>query len=535
MAFGEAPGPIRKRVRQGPITLFGMPPVALVLLALTAAMAVCWSNAKLIHQDEMFVLQTDSVSSLSQLVHIQHDTPISLDPMVFHAMVHASMRLFGVNSLALRLPSLLGFLLMQVCLFYLMGRLLEDSRLACRAGVVALALPALAATLYYAAEGRPYGLLLGFYALALLHWKIATVEKGHRTLSLCTLGLAVGLTLNTHYFGILLLIPLCAAEVVRSIQRRRIDPPMLAAIAFGTACFVFVLPFQRAAGEFRKHYYNAGRVALRGIAQTYRTLLVDYTHFSRSTQHLLAACIAGLGILFAFAVITRLRTPSTRLPLADTVFLLLLTALPFFGFLLAVFVTHSLEVRFVVGAIVGIAALAAWAAAPTLRSTTTYRIVCGVLLLGIAANGAFSIHQQTLIADHQRESLRFPDAVKQAVMQDPSRLLYFQDIGAFELASFYEPDPAFRSRLALMYSRDRELAIDQHDTISLTAMHMRAFTPFPIMSYDEVARRPGAHTFIVYKSGWDWAAEAFVQDHATITPLGSAYDGQVLTVRFPAR
>ncbi len=141
---------------------------AAIFLIVTAVLSLVWSHHKLMSQDEFFVLQTDTAATVSQLIHIQRTTPISLDPLTYHLLAHASVRLFGANAFALRLPSFLGYLLMQVGLFVFVRRLAGD-----RAAIFALAFPALTATLFYSAEARPYGLLLGLYALTLVAWQSA--------------------------------------------------------------------------------------------------------------------------------------------------------------------------------------------------------------------------------------------------------------------------------------------------------------------------------------------------------------------------
>src|SRR5581483_1840659 len=107
--------------------------------------------------------------------------------------------------------------------------------------------------------------------------------------------------LNTHYFGILILIPLCLAELTRTLQRRRLDIPVVAAIVIGIAGIVFALPFQKAAGEFRKHYYNAGAINWRAISQAYRSLFVNYTtqpiRIQRLEDVLLVAFAAAIIVL----------------------------------------------------------------------------------------------------------------------------------------------------------------------------------------------------------------------------------------------
>jgi 4-amino-4-deoxy-L-arabinose transferase-like glycosyltransferase len=519
--------------------------IAVVFLLLTATLSLLWSHHKLMSQDEFFVLQTDSVATVSQLIHIQQTTPISLDPLTYHLLAHASMCLFGANAFALRLPSFLGYLLMQVCLFFIVRRVAGD-----RAAIFALAFPALTATLFYSAEARPYGLLLGLYALTLLSWQVAIRREATRTQNLSSrsaakgyasptwalplLTISIALTLNAHYFGVLLLIPLCAAELARTIQRRRIDFPVVAAIILGMAAIIFALPFQKAAAEFRQHYYNGGTVGVRAITQSYRALFVDYTHTTLSTQRFAAIVFLLCAFMLIAAVIYRFRERTLQIPLPEAVFVITLAALPFFGFLLARFVTHSIEVRYVLGAIIGITVLLATVLAPTLRRDANYRLTVFFLFVAILVTGMVRIYVEARATEQLRMSLILTPAQKAAVLASPSQLLYIQDIGHFEVASYYEPDLIVGSHMALLYSRDEELRWDQHDTVSLTAMHMRAFTGFPIVSYEQLRTQPGPQILVLFHSGWDWTDQALAKSGAQITPLGPAMGSDAVSVRFPS-
>jgi hypothetical protein len=502
--------------------------IAVVFLLLTATLSLLWSHNKLMSQDEFFVLQTDSVATISQLIHIQRTTPISLDPLTYHLLAHASMGIFGANAFALRLPSFLGYLLMQGCLFIFVRRLAGD-----RAAIFALAFPALTATLFYSAEARPYGLLLGLYTLTLLSWQsairrpamrsdvgrfavgtAAPQARAHIWLPLLTLSIA--LTLNAHYFGVLLLIPLCAAELIRTIQRRRIDFPVVTAIILGMAGIVFALPFQKAAAEFREHYYNGGTVGIRAITQSYRALFVDYTHTTPITQRIAAIAFVLCALALIVVCIQRFRNRTLRLPLPEAVFVIALAALPLFGFLLARFVTHSIEVRYVLGAIIGI--------------TVLFAVL--FLFVAVLVAGVVRIEAEARATEQIRMSLILSPAQKAALLASPSQFLYIQDIGHFEVASYYEPDLIVASHMALLYSRDEELRWDQHDTVSLTAMHMRAFTGFPIVSYDQLRQQSGPHFLVLFHSGWDWTNQALGEDRASAKPLGSFMNGDAVSVTF---
>ncbi len=501
--------------------------MAVVLLCLTAAISLAWSHHKLLSQDERYEFQTDSVPSLADLVHIQKTWPISLDPLLYHALSHAAMQLFGACAFAQRLPALAGFLLMQVCLFFFVRNLAGD-----RAGAIAAAFPALTATLFYSAEGRPYGLLLGLYALALCCWQAASRKPSRRAWPLAGLAFALAATVNTHYFGILLLVPIGAAEAWRTFARRKLDWPMLAAIVAGMAGLLATRPFLLAAGAFRSNYYNGGSVGLHDITRAYRSLFVDYTRMPISAQH---AWIAAL-VLFAAALLWGCwrvaRTRALPISSAEWVLVLTLAALPFCGFLLARFVTHSIEVRYVLGALVAISAMLALALSPLLQRDAVFNAALVVLGLGILATGAARIHTEQRNTAAHLASLALAPSLKSALLANPDGRLYIQDMGAFEEDRFYEPDPDIRARMTLVYSSGEELRWSRHETMALTAMHLEHFTPLPVVSYESLRAQPGEHLFVLFHTGWDWTDQAFAADSAQLRPLGHALAGDIVNVRF---
>ena len=501
---------------------------ALLILLLTAAIAFTWSHVKLLSQDEFFVLQTDSVSSLRELIYIQRHYPISLDPLVFHALAHTCTKLFGPTALSLRLPSIFGFLLMQVCIFFT-TRVIADSRTA----LIAMAFPAFTATLFYAPEARPYGLLLGFYALAFLAWQTASRRSEGRTGPLAVLCVAIALTLNTHYFGILILVPISLAELTRTVLRRRLDMQMLLAIVAGAACIIFALPFQKAAGEFRQHYYNAGVISLRAISQAYRSLFVNYTTEPIATQRLEGALLIALVVMGIVLCVMSLRRKTFSIPAAELVYLVTLAALPLFGVALAMFVTHSIEVRYVLSAIIAVSIFFAIAVEPWLRQHLSTTTVTALLAFGVLLAGFVRIRDEQMKSTHELALMVLPQAIKAQLLSLPDSHLYIQDMGHFEIASYYEPDPEVRHRISLLYSRDDELRYDRHDTASLTAEHMQHFTGFHIVPYAQLKAMPGDHMLVLYRSGWDWTDQALAADHANVTPLGRALDGDAVLMRLP--
>jgi hypothetical protein len=512
-----------------------LPLLGWAILALTAILSATWSAHKLLEQDEIFSLQTDRVGSLAEVLRIQRLYPISLEPPPYHVLAHAAMTVFGPTAFALRLPAFLGYLLMQFCLYFFVRNLVGTGEPGRRAGLVAMAIPALTWTLYYSAEGRPYGLLLGSYASAALCWQIAARRKESgepRTWPLVGLALALALTLNVHFYGVLLLIAICGAEFLRTVTRKKLDGGMLAAIAAGMASLAATIPYVKASGEFKKHYY-AGPVSAHMLTQPYRQMLINYTTFPKPVQTalVLVLLVAALAVVWGCVRVARARELAAS-P-AEGALILLLVLMPVFAFGLGKAVTHALEVRHSIGAIVGISALVAIALVPALRRQQVFSTLMTVLLVGIVVVNGLRIRASSADDKKTLAELTIGPELKATLDQLPDRNIYFQDLGKWEVASLYEPDAGLRSRLVLVYSRQEEMQHEFHDTMYLTAVHTQRFSPQPILSYDELRKLPGDHVFASYPtSGWDWAETAFAQEASQVDVLGQGFGGNVVKVRF---
>lgn len=169
-------------------------------------------------------------------------------PPAFFYLTHASMKLFGVGVVALRLPAILGFLLMTVCVFRFVAT--RSSR------IVALAAAAVLFTTRattYAMEGRGYGMLMGLTALALLCWQ-KTEKSPRRSLWSVALGLVLIAGTLCHYFGSLVVVPLAVGELVRTVERRRISWPTWAAFLAPILPLLYSVPYIRASRSYAAHH-----------------------------------------------------------------------------------------------------------------------------------------------------------------------------------------------------------------------------------------------------------------------------------------
>lgn len=508
-----------------------LPVPAIAILALTLVISLLVSHYRMMWFDEYLGLNTDSVHSLRLQLHIQRTIPLALDTISYHLLAHFSMRIFGVGAFAIRLPSLLGYLLMQVCLYFFVRRIASQS-----AALFAMIFPSLLYAQYFAVDGRPYGLLLGAYSLALLCWQSAVRSEFHRKPALVTLAVAVAFTLNTHFFAFLLVIPLYAAEVFRAVQRRKLDLPVLAALGAGTAAMVFILPFIHGAAEFRDHYI-ALNVDAHSIPLVYQSLLVFPDGAGGAGR---AAFLAVLVLSLVWAY-TRLFThPAPGMLKAETVLLLALTALPFFGYIVAKYVAHSIYARYVLGTTIGLVLVMAISIAPLLRRRWFACAVFGVMLLIVPGHGVQRIRSERLEKQRRIAALTFSPAIRSALMNTPDQLVYIQDLETYFIARFYEPDPFIRSRLTVVISHDDEMKFMHQDTYWLQSTHLSRFTDSRTVTYEYLSAQPGKHLFVNMHNSVQWLDDALAESHAQVVNLGPAfgskepdYAGEFDLVSFP--
>jgi hypothetical protein len=424
-----------------------------------------------------------------------------------------------------------GYLLMQVCLFYFVRRIASED-----AATFALAFPALMGVSSYAVQGRPYGLLLGLSALAMLSWQTATHRDSRRTLALVILSLSLAMAVNTQYYGVLLFIPFCAAESIRILDRRRVDLPVLLSIGTGMAGILILLPVARALSPLHAHYMSD--VSYHFITHTYLWMMLGYVDLSVPMQyivpmqHIIVLVFAVLLVVLICEFLRKRSSVTIQLPRAEVVFLVLLAALPVFGYLLSRFVTKLMEARFVLPAIIGIAALLAILIAPLLHKKTIGRIVLVSLFVAIAVTGVLHIRSEIVQARGTMASFVLTPETQRNLTMFPGHPIYVENPGVFQVVGYYSPNPDIRSRITLIYSQDEEMLYQHSDHLSITSANMRAYGVLNVVPYESVSRSGTDQLFLLYHN-WDWTDQALSASHAQITYLGQVFGGDLVSAHFP--
>lgn len=516
--------------------------MATVLLVVPFCFALFWSHVKYLWIDELLELYSDTRPSLLAVFQGQLRSPFSLEPPLYHLLLHCSYRVMPHHAaLAVRVPAMLFFGILQACLFRLMLRLTGRWWPA----LFAAALPLAVSTFFFSVEARSYELLACLFALALLAYCTALQSTGSsRRRALLALTAALSAAVLSHYYGLLEPMPFVVAEIYRAARRRRIDWGTSLAVLSALASFLCNLPFLPALGPVQARYYDMAQTAWNRIPFTYAWLFGQndiydqdlYSVVVRNVARVIAFCL--LPVAFVLLLRRRRHMLPTFVHASDRdAFLVVLSGgllLPLVAVALGHCVTHAYWLRYALETAVPALVVLSAAAGPRLRGWPAPAALTLVLVIaGYVCFVHISKDQRLHTLQDARYAVSSPALLRaEQTVHDPH--LYMQQVGFFlELNTFAPLDQ--RVRLVEFDSPERAAHWNMQTPITAFAQNIHASTPLPYTSYENLRSLPGPHLVLVTgEEGEEWIGHELKRPGATIQAdaVGMAFRATLYEVTF---
>jgi 4-amino-4-deoxy-L-arabinose transferase-like glycosyltransferase len=488
--------------------------VPAILLALYFLVTAVLAIVRPLWFDELFTFYLSRFSSLNELW--SNLAAFEPNPPLAYLLTRASFLVLGEGALATRMPSIVGFGLLLLCLYLIAARWCRPQY-----AWLALLVPLSTSVYHYAHEARPYGLLLGFCGLSLLCWQ-AAADGRRRLLALFGLALSLAAGLASHYYAVLVFGPLAIGELVRTQARKRVDLAVWAAFALGSSVLLALLPLIRAARSNTGTFWAPAEWT--DIPITYEVF------FLRALPPaLLGALFVGLHVW-----VTRLpageqpgQTPGRFPPVHELAAALVLALLPVLAMVLGKVVTGVFVDRYTVATVAGVSLLLAfgaqrWAGASAVTGTAVVAVfLAWFLVIGaatyrhLAPQAAIPAQVSAFLAEHCREPL--PIAVARS-----HRFL--------QLAHYAEP--ALAQRLVYLSDREASLRFLRHETDELALRGLSSVIALRVVDFGDFTRTH--ERFYVY-GNYGWLVPTLEERGAELEEIATEGDQPLFLVQMPKK
>jgi Dolichyl-phosphate-mannose-protein mannosyltransferase len=455
-----------------------------VFTVLYAIPTVYLARIKLFWDDEFFTLYLSRTPTWHDLLQALA-TGADQHPPSFYYLTHLATTVFGSSHVTVRLPAILGFWLLCICLYEIVRDLATPEW-----AVVAMFFPLSSEFYFYASEARGYGLVCGFAALATLSWlRSAANEKRRVYIPLLAVSLAAAVA--SHYYAVLVVIALGLGELVRTRYTKKIDWPIW--IAFTGAC-VPILAFLgtiRSARGYSSHFW-AVPVWSNAIA------------FYPKEFGLGAFAVVGtLAIALSFRVIrgrqidesaATWRKPSWSPWQAAAI--CTLAALPVPTMMLAKFVTHGFAPRYSIFALVGVTVLLFY-------FISRFALRRSVAAIGIVACILIYLLQVRQFNSNYQDWRKALDEDVTALSSLPDAPIAVMEVSIAHRLSYYAPR-RLASRVVYVADPNASVSYLGQDTVDRGLLDLRYWFPMDIVRADSfLTDNPQFYAF-GQTSEWSW-------------------------------
>jgi len=481
---------------------------------------VMLARQKLIWDDEFFTLYLSKIPTWNELWRAL-STGADQHPPTFYYLTHLIFRFAGTSHLTLRSTALVGFGLCCLCLYEIARRLIGP-----RWAVPAMLAPMTTSALYYATEGRGYGLELGFVTLSLLMW-IFALEGKKRAWTVPALAVALCLAVASHYYAVLFLFPLVAGELVKTWLRRSIDVPVCCAFFAAFIPLLLFAPIILRAKAYSEHFW---------AVPFWGQMLGWYFNMSGGMLLLL---LAAAGVMFSLRIPANdakdaMRKWSFPVIIAVTS----CSLLPVVGGIAAKLITHAFTERYFIAALPGIIILLIWGLRRVIRNDFAGPALASALCLllstqqwnGLRRNQVDRLRELRSIATLLRHAGTVPgnDGSRVNNVGAGDAPIVLSQVTDLHQLSFYgQRDLANR----LVYTADPHLSVRYmgHDTIDRGMLDLVSWFPLKVVWWRDWW---SAHRYSLvygYIGSWTWSTFA-LRDIGTVQLLDRDLDHLLFAV-----
>lgn len=460
--------------------------------------------------DELAEAYVAAQSSTAAVWHSLQTAPPTTDPPLHYLLNHWCLQLFGMHAWASRLPAIAGFFVGILCVYQFVRR-----RLGVAVAAVSVTLLLASHAMYYASEGRPYGVVVGCCGITLLAWQSVILGIRPR-ISRILIALGIAGAIVSHYYGILFGLPVFVGEAVRFWRKRQVDWGTLAAIGSGYLAMLVWIPFLPAAMAWKTHIWFIP--AFENIVQML---------FDLGDLPLIILFLTCVFFVRSFAPMTGERKQGRPIHFRqdEAAAIITLVMMPFIGFFVSKFASKLFLARYVIASSLGVSILIASMTSLVKRPRRAWISVVAIFLFCfvMGMNGR-SLRSQIAESHDYTADLR-----RLAALPGPIVITGSYDF----VPSFFYASPELKSKLYWLNDRYASLKYLNSDTDSRMLSSLQLVRDIHVV--DRKAFLQEHRSFYLYqRKGGSYDIKMMLDAGMQLTYLGTKAGGDFYHVTEPA-
>jgi hypothetical protein len=445
---------------------------------------------------------------------------VDQNPPTFYLLSAATRKLASSAEVGLRIPSMVGMWIMFLGMFLYIRK-----RASPLSAWLAVLFISSTGVLYYATEARPYGLVLGCCAMALLAWSEAGAPE-RPGWSIPLLGISLAAAALSHAYAVLIWAPLGLGELCRAFRARRMDWPVWGTLAGALSVFVIYVPIQEAVhGQLR---YTWSKPDWARIPES-------YSMYFQPAWLLLLAILFLAGTFYLFTTQPGRTEPGPllsplpvrdSLPVHETVALMSLALLPVFGTLLGRLFTGIFTGRYAIESMIALGILFAILCDRAMNGAALPALCLCLVPVGWGtANFLYHLNQRASPSMPSSELRVMTEKYDLLPRIEQSDLPVVISSGNLFLELDHYASPLLASRLHLLLDTETAIRHTQVDLFDRGFPLMAQW--FPLRGHlDNYGEFIATHSHFLVYGAWDdevvhdWLVYRLMSDHTSLTILG---------------
>lgn len=439
----------------------------------------------------------------------------------FYLVERISAAIIPNQEVAFRLPSILGFCCILICVF-VFARRRSSGAYALMGAVIGLMTVLFH---WYGVEARPYSLVVACVSVGLVCYQRAPAAGW-----VVLMGFVLAVAQTLSHYAVFALVPFGIAEVVLALTTRRFRLGVWMALVCGAAPLAFFWPLLV---QFKKYYVTLPfvRPSLSGIIHTYGSLLSVPPPWGVAV--FAALSLGLLEIISSFVLTQRAKENGASISLHEHVALLVLLGLPLVGYAVAKLTHAGMTDRYVLSAALGVPLSAGQLLSKSNRRSII--VALGFLIPLVA------VQEASFWISRRGQFIRFASPV--ASIESLVKSAGYSDLpvvvsdGLEYLPIMHYVKPPEGRRFVSVVDLSASIAFAGDDTLDKELLVLRDFAPLQVLEFSAFAA--GHHSFLLYSTNGshgdphDWWVDRLVRDGYIVRVIAAKNRQSVFLVTSP--